>query len=298
MIYFVRLCLIVSAKCNRNCSYCIEHGAQWKDTDISPDVLEYLTALKPGDATRVVCLSGGEPLLHPRRVMSLASVLPEHLHVKIATNGDLLTPDMVDFINERGMELHLSHDGPNTSLTRGRDILRDSRLLGLLRRVRKLSIAYVVNDSTLTQEKYVPWFDSVLERDDWCPLLMIEASDNNVLLSRCVERKIFFTHHQRYNYFHWYQYNRETRKYPVTLTLHLNGDLYSMCQKYNYGSLWQSQSDLDYKLEYQHNMEFEYCKNNQFCLVRSRCKRALRSGKRYCDYQALTSDPETVFIPL
>lgn len=74
------------------------------------------------------------------KIKELFSYVPETVHRRIMTNGTLLTQEMVDYINKYDIELHVSHDGPMTEFLRGVDVLKDEKILKLLRQVKIIRI--------------------------------------------------------------------------------------------------------------------------------------------------------------
>lgn len=295
----IRLCIIVGLRCNLHCSYCFERGADACDEEFSPVVFDYISNLRPDDPTKVICISGGEPLLYWENTKHLLTLAPNWLHKKIVSNGTLLTEEIVDFLNEQDIELHLSHDGPRCAVSRGVDIFSDPKLLGLVRKVRNLSICYVINRDTLTGEGFVPWFDNTLGREDWCPLGTLEATcPETSLLPFLIQHKIYVCKHPRNYNFTWYSYGNELHKYPFSICLHPDATWWSMDQKSCYGPLNQSMDEFQYRVEYTPNQNHEYCRRNSSCLVRDTCIRTCTSNALHCAYTALPSMPRTKHIAL
>ena len=109
--------LVVTRRCNLTCGYCNEYD------DHSPPVpfhlldgrLRKLRALR----TWMVCLSGGEPTLHPDLARIVARMRELGFRRRqIITNGYLLTPQLVDALNDAGLtDLQISVDGVKTNAT-------------------------------------------------------------------------------------------------------------------------------------------------------------------------------------
>jgi MoaA/NifB/PqqE/SkfB family radical SAM enzyme len=109
--------VVVTRRCNLACGYCNEYD------DHSPAVpfeildrrLRKLRALR----TWMVCLSGGEPTLHPDLVRIVARMRELGFRRRqIITNGYLLTPKLVDALNDAGLtDLQISVDGVKTNPT-------------------------------------------------------------------------------------------------------------------------------------------------------------------------------------
>jgi MoaA/NifB/PqqE/SkfB family radical SAM enzyme len=103
--------IVVSRRCNLTCGYCNEYD------DHSPPVpfhvldrrLRKLRALR----TWMVCLTGGEPTLHPDLVGIVARMRELGFRRRqIITNGYLITPQLIDDLNDAGLtDLQISVDG-------------------------------------------------------------------------------------------------------------------------------------------------------------------------------------------
>jgi MoaA/NifB/PqqE/SkfB family radical SAM enzyme len=129
--------IVVTRRCNLTCAYCNEYD------DHSPPVpfdlldrrLRKLRALR----TWMVCLTGGEPTLHPDLVRIIARMRDLGFRRRqMITNGYLLTPDLIDALNDAGLtDLQISVDGVKRNATTFKvlDKLR-GKLLALSERAR------------------------------------------------------------------------------------------------------------------------------------------------------------------
>ena len=109
--------VVVTRRCNLSCAYCNEFDA------VSPPVprallearLEKLRALR----TWMVCLTGGEPTLHPDLVPILLRMADLGFRRRqLLTNGYRLSEKLVDGLNEAGLtDLQISVDGVRTNAT-------------------------------------------------------------------------------------------------------------------------------------------------------------------------------------
>jgi MoaA/NifB/PqqE/SkfB family radical SAM enzyme len=101
--------LIVTRRCNLACGYCNEY-----EPSVPPVPLEALQ--KRADrlaelGTRVVTLSGGEPLLHPGLEEVIARIRRRGMLAGLITNGYLLTTARIRKLNEAGLDhLQISID--------------------------------------------------------------------------------------------------------------------------------------------------------------------------------------------
>ena len=129
--------IVVTRRCNLTCGYCNEYD------DHSPPVpfhvldrrLRKLRALR----TRMVCLSGGEPTLHPELVRIVARMRELGFRRRqIITNGYLLTPKLIDDLNDAGLtDLQISVDGVKRNATTFKVLEKlEGKLLALAERAR------------------------------------------------------------------------------------------------------------------------------------------------------------------
>jgi AdoMet-dependent heme synthase len=114
----------ITAACNLCCSYCCRAAAcalPDKDEltlDEARRLIDEAAPLKP-----MLILSGGEPLMRPDIFDIIDYAVSRGLRVSLATNGTLLTPDIVFRIKEAGVSrVSISLDGPTPEthdVTRG-----------------------------------------------------------------------------------------------------------------------------------------------------------------------------------
>jgi radical SAM protein with 4Fe4S-binding SPASM domain len=103
----------VTAACNLSCEYCRASASASPDEGELSTVealafIDQVAPLKP-----MIILSGGEPLLRPD-VFDLAEYARDRgIRVSLATNGTLLSPEMVRRIKQAGIKrISISLDGP------------------------------------------------------------------------------------------------------------------------------------------------------------------------------------------
>jgi MoaA/NifB/PqqE/SkfB family radical SAM enzyme len=109
--------LVVTRRCNLTCGYCNEYDDHSPPVpfDVLDQRLRKLRALR----TWMVCLTGGEPTLHPdlTRIVSRMRELGFRRR-QLITNGYLLTPELIDGLNEAGLtDLQISVDGVKRNAT-------------------------------------------------------------------------------------------------------------------------------------------------------------------------------------
>jgi MoaA/NifB/PqqE/SkfB family radical SAM enzyme len=119
--------LVVTRRCNLKCGYCNEYDrvsppVPWEQLDAR---LRKLRDLR----TWMVCLSGGEPTMHPDLVRVVARMRELGFRRRqLLTNGYRLTRELVEALNDAGLtDLQISVDGvrPNRTTVKVLDPLRD-----------------------------------------------------------------------------------------------------------------------------------------------------------------------------
>lgn len=139
MLKMRRICVPLGLGCNLHCKYCYRDYEKIKIPDFTPDMIGFLNNVS-SEWCEAVIASGGEPLMYWDKVKELFSYVPKDVHRRIMTNATLLTQEMVDYINEYNIELHISHDGPKTEFLRGVDVLTNPKIVNLLQQVKILRI--------------------------------------------------------------------------------------------------------------------------------------------------------------
>ncbi len=104
--------LVVTRRCNLHCGYCNEYDAnsQPVPTELLQQRLDYLKAL----GAFSVCLTGGEPTLHPDlpALIHHARHSAKFFRTAMITNGTYLTQELVERLNDAGLqEMQISIDG-------------------------------------------------------------------------------------------------------------------------------------------------------------------------------------------
>jgi MoaA/NifB/PqqE/SkfB family radical SAM enzyme len=94
--------VIPMRRCNLSCTYCNEYDDFSKPVPIETmyERLDHLADL----GTRVITISGGEPLLHPDLDLVIAHARKRGMIAGMITNGYLLTADRIQRLNRAGLD--------------------------------------------------------------------------------------------------------------------------------------------------------------------------------------------------
>ncbi len=112
-VRYAALCL--THNCNLRCRYCYAGAKTNKrmTSVIARRAIDFLADQTPDKCT--VTLFGGEPLLEFPLIKQVVSYsheqYPAKIDFRLATNGTLITPDMLDYFRDNGIYFALSLDG-------------------------------------------------------------------------------------------------------------------------------------------------------------------------------------------
>jgi len=101
--------IIPIRRCNLSCKYCNEYDAVSKPLPLETMFarIDHLAQL----GTTIICISGGEPLLHPELDQIIRRVRSHGIIAGLITNGYLLTAERIQALNRAGLEhLQISID--------------------------------------------------------------------------------------------------------------------------------------------------------------------------------------------
>lgn len=95
--------LLISERCNLQCQYCFRGGGH-NIRDMSTD--DWIKIINDMGSIKIIrCMvSGGEPTLHPGIVSIIEALLKNDIFPYLATNGTLLTPQMVNDLKHVGLK--------------------------------------------------------------------------------------------------------------------------------------------------------------------------------------------------
>ena len=112
--------LCLTQNCNLACDYCYIHkrpAAMAPETALN--IVDFMYRNTPPDDTIKVGFFGGEPLLEFELLTAITEMIERHpsfskdrILLSIATNGTIVTGEILDFIKEHDISLGFSCDGP------------------------------------------------------------------------------------------------------------------------------------------------------------------------------------------
>ena len=95
--------LIVTRRCNLACGYCNEYDGHSEPVPYE-DLVAWIDHAVDELGVTIMDFLGGEPLLHPRMADLIAHAKRRGCWTNIITNGLLLSPKVVDALNEAGLD--------------------------------------------------------------------------------------------------------------------------------------------------------------------------------------------------
>ncbi len=142
--------VMLGPRCNLKCRYCLQRPLREdRERDaLNPEVIEFIRDIARNQVEPVTAhFYGGEPLMYEREMREIIEALADepNLRFSMISNGMLLTPELVDWLNTRKVGCCISWDGPRTRETRGVDVLGDPERRNLVLGLRRLSLSGVIS---------------------------------------------------------------------------------------------------------------------------------------------------------
>jgi uncharacterized protein len=101
-------------------------------------------------------LWGGEPLLYFEMMREVVEKTKDcNISYGFTTNGSLLTPQIVDYLNDHDFKVTLSNDGKDTDRVRAVNVLEDPGVIALFNRLRHGAVNMVL--SAYAQDVFAVW---------------------------------------------------------------------------------------------------------------------------------------------
>jgi uncharacterized protein len=162
--------------CNYECSYCNQRFVPRADTSHPDDIEPFISQLTDAliEAPERIEFWGGEPLVYWKTLKPLAERLRglyPHAQFSLITNGSLLDAQKIEWIDQMGFSVGLSHDGPGQS-SRGPDPLSDpeghAAIMALYARLHpqgRISINAMVHAGNQSRAQIQAWLQQRFGQD-------------------------------------------------------------------------------------------------------------------------------------
>ena len=278
MLELARVCVPMGLACNMDCLYCYRHGGRVRVERLNDLMKRYLSQLDPR-ITHAVVASGGEPLLYLDRVKELFSYVPDNVHLKVMTNGLLLTDAIVDWLNENNIELHFSHDGAATKYHRGIDVLDDENIRRLLMNVNVLRVNSTIcagNEDIVANYRYIR---ERLDRDFYYTFMPFFGLDDD-RLTRNFNYDLYMRSYMEYTL----HINRsfafkKTHNASNGLNVLPDGKVCGMSNMRVYGTVENTLEEI--LAEKRRLGDYQKCELNKLCQIHGRCNFASQAASKH-----------------
>jgi uncharacterized protein len=162
--------------CNYECSYCNQRFVPRADTSHPDDIEPFISQLTDAliEPPERIEFWGGEPLVYWKTLKPLAERLRglyPHAQFSLITNGSLLDAQKIEWIDQMGFSVGLSHDGPGQS-SRGPDPLSDpeghAAIMALYARLHpqgRISINAMVHAGNQSRAQIQAWLQQRFGQD-------------------------------------------------------------------------------------------------------------------------------------
>ena len=278
-----RVGILLGSNCNFNCKYCFRPEDNIElPNKLSERVKKYLGQISNEWCESVVC-TGGETLLYFDLIKEVFSYVPKNQHKVILTNGSLLTQEIVDYVNENDIEIHLSHDGEATKFLRGVDVLDNPEILSLVKQIKTLMIFSVITSYNQSIKNNYEYIKNKLQRDDFIYLTapMIDNEYNRYLIDN-FDYDLFYKEtwyflgniYKQTPYYHTIDNSASFEGGVIDLDGNVR-DLYSLELvgdiKDSNNKIFQNFAQKGY---------YEFCQNNK-CLMKGLCRKAKQIATKH-----------------
>lgn len=298
MLKLNRVVIPIGLKCNFNCRYCLRDISKTPLPEvISEDMKQYLQTIT-SDWCESVIITGGEPLLYFERVKEIFSYIPKTTHKCIISNCSMITQEIVNYINENDIEVHLSHDGAETEYLRGVDVLKNPKLRDLIRQIKILMVfAVVTNINTNIRANYEDTVKKLGRRDIIYKTNAVYQTPTNKDLidgfdydefARTFED--FLWNISEYTPYYCNCRLKDSKERVLGVNIDLQGNVIGMTTSHKFGTIYNSKEEIIKAQDEWLIKEAKYC-NSVNCIYRNRCviQRELAS-EHFCKCNMITGE--------
>ncbi len=176
--------LVVIRKCNLSCGYCNEYDKT--SSPVPTDILKARLKKLKDLGSFSVCLTGGEPTLHPDlpELIRYSRYDLKFLKTVMITNGFFLTKELIEKLNESGLQdMQISIDGvkPNDMTVKVLDSLR--KRLDLLQQYAEFNVVVSGVVGACPPEESFEVIQYAKEKEFRPRVLLIHGPDGQVHLN-------------------------------------------------------------------------------------------------------------------
>lgn len=221
--------------------------------------------------------SGGEPLLYWSKIKEVFEMSNKDIHKKIMTNGLLLNEEIVDYCNDKNIEVHVSHDGELTKELRGIDVLDVPKQKELIKKINILRIVGVVTNKNC--DIIANYKDTIKKLDGreniiYDPCVIMDTPKNKHLIDNFdynTYRKSRIEYILKYRINTPFYSKSSNKERPATygLNVDLNGNIINMETMTKYGTVLDSIDDIIKTAE--KSGDGDRCNSRINCPLRGKC---------------------------
>lgn len=181
---------VIVRRCNLSCSYCSEYDRTSEPVPF-PELLERFRKLSEL-RTWAVCLTGGEPTLHPRLADLVAALRDLGFRRRqMITNGYRLTRELVESLNASGLtDLQISVDGVEPTRSTVKTLKPLRRRLEVLARHARFKVVMNAVIGSAPPEEALEVIDFAKDHG-FIPRVLLVHDDSGQLNLSAEEREVY-----------------------------------------------------------------------------------------------------------
>ncbi len=143
--------LEITSGCNQRCIHCYPSAGPRLENELTPKELDAVAIELSQNGVEFLCIGGGEPLTSPSLLNLIETSTRNGMAVELATNGTLVTPQLIDQLYNRGLRyVQVSLDAANANTYRS--IRGTDSFEQVLGAIEALSKRFVVTVATVLMQ--------------------------------------------------------------------------------------------------------------------------------------------------